>query len=88
MTTQETPCPACDRNQDGICSECYINTLTEMARLSSFEHLLHALLCLFCFEFKGLVVELVWAVERLFEVGDYGPNGHFDELKIDWRKRT
>jgi hypothetical protein len=88
VTQPNIICPACKSNPDGICSECYTDLLTDMCRLNSFEHLVMMVVCLLNFEFKGVVVEFCWAIERLFEIGDYGPEGYLAELKIDWRKRS
>ena len=80
----EEECSECHQTEP--CDACYKKVLTELARLTVLQHLLASAVCLFNFEFIGVFVEICWAVERLFKVGDYTPGGKFDKMGIDWRK--
>lgn len=76
----------CEHQNHRPCKACIDEFIAPMARMSSLGHFFTAFVCLFNFEFYGILVELVWAVQRLFEIGDYGPEGWFKELGIDWKK--
>lgn len=76
---------SCEHQVRGFCKDCTVE-VAEMARMNAFQHLLMVFVCLFNFEGYGIIVELAWCFQRLFEVGDYGPDGWFAELGIDWRK--
>lgn len=79
-------CELCKKNPEGMCSPCYMEALTDFARMTVLQHLFAMVICIFMFEFKGIYVEFCWTIERLFEIGDYAHNGYFEELGIDWRK--
>lgn len=80
-------CPTCNKNLNDVingldfCTPCLDSGIRRLAKLSVFQHLMSALVCLFHFRFYGVLAEVIWAVERLFKFGDYKPvTGKFYKL--------
>jgi hypothetical protein len=74
---------SCEHQRYGFCKDC-LEEVAVMARRTVLRHILEVFVCIFNFEFYGVIVESGWAFQRLFRVGDYGPHGWFSELKIKW----
>ncbi len=80
-------CPTCNKNLNNVvngiefCNPCEKGGDRSLAKLTVFEHLVAALVCLFHFRFYGVLAEVTWAIERLFKIGDYHPiTGKFYKL--------
>lgn len=72
-------CPTCNKNLNDVisgkefCGPCTNNGENRIAQHGVLRHLLSALVCLFHFRFYGVISEVIWAIERLFKIGDYHP---------------
>lgn len=85
MVDELEPCEDCEKSKTGICDYCYQDSMTYLAKMTVFQHLLASLGSLFEFDFFGVCFELVWAFQRLTRTGDYGKGGEFERMGIDWR---
>lgn len=78
-------CELCKKNPGQICEACATNLEEALACMSVFQHLASVIVCLINFQFKGMFIQLSWAVERLLHIGDYSTGGYFDQCGYRWR---
>jgi hypothetical protein len=52
----------------------------ETAHMNGWQHMKEAGICIFNFKFSEAFMEIVWAISRMFRIGDYGKNGYFTKL--------
>lgn len=74
------PCEVCKKPlvwvpkfQEADCISCLVLIQTVIANRNTFGHLWKALVELFNFRFISMIGSLIWAVERLFNIGDFNP---------------
>jgi hypothetical protein len=62
------------------CGPCESYVELELAQSSALKHLGGAAVSLWNFDFTGVLVQILWSIQKVTRTGDYGKNGYFTEI--------